>query len=248
MTLPRARNGVGPDIVRDGLIFHLDSENLRCDPEKESGGSVGRDLSNPRGGVSTEQLFINGVGRDGKAPGGKNELFHFGISGSTGYIGWSEASDQSPAQLTLMTWIYPMNIRPEEIIARNGSDSPSGDGWRFFTAEYAGNTGTIWGFRPSPAVGEVTSSSALNENEWQHLAVTYTTVDIKFYYNGALQSTVAASGSISHTGNDIRIGDGTGGAQVHLQAYLPIFMMYNRVLSEDEVNQNYNAHARRFGL
>lgn len=253
MTIARARNGAGPDIVRDGLIFYLDSANERCDPDRVSGGSNGNDLTNGssvRGINSTEQLFINGVSRD------KDQLnlspkhtrvFDF-LPGSSGYIGWAEANDHSPTQMTLLTWLFPRNIRPEEIIARNGSDSPGGDGWRFFTAEYASNSGTIWGFRPNTSAGEVTSSVALNEDEWQHLAVTYTTNDIEFYYNGSLQATEAATGAIDHTGNEIRIGDGTGGAQRHFDGQLAIFMMYNRVLSSDEVSQNYNAHKGRFGL
>jgi hypothetical protein len=44
------------------------------------------------------------------------------------------------------------------------------------------------------------------------------------------------------------LGDGIGGAQVHLHANLSSFMIYNRALTAAEVSQNFQALRGRFGI
>jgi hypothetical protein len=53
-----------------------------------------------------------------------------------------------------LCFLYPKNTRPEEIIATQNN----GNGYRFMSRIYAGNTGTRWGFRPTPNAGEYQGS------------------------------------------------------------------------------------------
>ena len=164
------------------------------------------------------------------------------FDGTDDYVEITGNSSNTPSEMTLFCFVYPKNTRPEEIIATQNS----GNGYRFMTRTYVGGGGTTWGFAPSSAT-EYSSSTVLSNNVWYSLAITYTSSSLLGYLNGALNWSVSSPIALVHGGN-IRLGDGIGGAQVHLQANLSSFMMYNRALSAAEVSQNFNALRGRYGI
>jgi hypothetical protein len=218
-----------PRTITDGLVLALDAANTKSYP---GSGTTWTDLS----GNNNTGTLTNGPTYS-SANGGS-----IVFDGADDYVEIAGNSSNTPSEMTLFCFFYPKNTRPEEIIATQNS----GNGYRFMTRTYVGNTGTNWGFAPSSAT-EYSSSTVLSNNVWYSLAITYTSSSLLGYLNGALNWSRSSPIALVHGGN-IRLGDGIGGAQVHLQANLSSFMMYNRALSASEISQNFNALRGRYGI
>ena len=87
-------------------------------------------------------------------------------------------------------------------------------------------------------------------NSWHYSAVSFSDTDgFKLYYNGALvdndsYNTLSAGNGVVRVGNYI-------GASLDnnlFDGYIPIVLIYNRILSLSEIQQNYNSLAQRYGL
>lgn len=105
-----------------------------------------------------------------------------------------------------------------------------------------------------------TANTALPSGSWEHVACTYTgtgnAANMKLYQNGVevTDTTVSSAGtfaSIKASTVNTYIGcfmpSGTYKA-TNSNMDLGIVQMYNRVLSAQEIAQNYNAHKSRYGV
>jgi len=219
-------------IVTNGLVLYLDAANIRSYPKS---GTTWFDMSGQgNNGTLTNSPTFNA-----------NNAGSIVFDGVDDYVEITGNATNTPSSMTLFCFVYPQNIRPEEIIATQNN----GVGYRFMTRVYAGAAGVKWGFRPAGVneSPEYQGTTTLSNNTWNCLAVTYTTSNLILYLNGNIELNQATPYALAHGGN-IRLGDGIGGAQVHLQGNLPIFMMYNRALTQAEVAQNFNANRKRFGI
>jgi hypothetical protein len=217
-----------PRTITDGLVLCLDAANSKSYP---GSGTTWTDLS----GRGNNGTLTNGPTYS-SANGGS-----IVFDGVDDHVEITGNSLNTPTEMTLFCFVYPKNTRAEEIIAtQNG-----GNGYRFMTRIFGGGGGTEWGFWPTPNVGTEWRASVLSNNTWYCLAVTYTTTNLKLYKNAVVEFDTGTPGTLTHGGN-ILLGDGIGGAQVHLQANLPVFMMYNRALTATEIRQNYNALKSRY--
>jgi hypothetical protein len=93
------------------------------------------------------------------------------------------------------------------------------------------------------------SNTTLNLNTWYHAAVTYNSVGVttttwKIYVNGVLDSTTYAGASPPLAGIQI----GAFGSSNLFSGQLALPMIYNRVLSDAEIYQNFQAQRDRFGI
>jgi len=216
-------------IVTDGLVLCLDAGNRKSYP-----------------GSGTAWTDLSGLGNNGTLTNGPtfnaNNAGSIVFDGVDDYVEIIGNATNTPSSMTLFCFVYPQNIRPEEIIATQDT----GDGYRFMTNILSGSR---WGFRPTgvTASPQYQGTTTLSNNTWNCLAVTYTTSNLILYLNGNIELNQATPYTLTHGGN-IRLGDGIGSAQRHLQGNLPIFMMYNRALTAAEVAQNFNATRRRFGI
>ena len=148
--------------------------------------------------------------------------------------------------------------------------------WQFQNGN-SGFPGQIAYYLNLPGVGSVptlvwSSSGLLVANRWYHIAVTYTgsvNTQLQIWLNGVNLTTIvypgvsgypnsfsnsyispytisASSGQLSSTS--------VSGQQISQNATSDFvgafsnYMVYNRVLSPDEINQNFNALRRRYGL
>lgn len=219
-----------PRVVTDGLVLHLDAANIRSYPRS---GTTWTDLS----GRGNNGTLVNGPTYNA------NNSGSIVFDGTNDYIEIVGNSSNTPTSMTLFCFVYPKNVRPEEIVVTQNS----GDGYRLMTRVYEDDTGTLWGFRPNINDSEYKGTTVLSNNTWYCLAVTYTTSNLILYLNGNVELNQATPASLDHGGN-IELGVGVGGALRHLQANLPIFMMYDRALTTTEVRQNFNAIRGRFGI
>ena len=79
----------------------------------------------------------------------------------------------------------------------------------------------------------------INRDEWTHLVGTYDGTNIKAYLNGVLQGTVSWPGNISGVDENLKVG-------MFFNEYwsgsVDDLFIYNKVLSQAEVDQLYNYH------
>ena len=217
-------------IVTDGLVLCLDAANRKSYP---GSGDIWTDLSgNGNNGTLVNTPTYSSANGGSIVFDGVDD--HIEITGNT---------SNAPSNMSLICWVYTKNTRAEEIIANRNN----GDGYRFMTRIYDGGNGIKWGFRLSSASLEYQGTTTLLNNTWYFLAVTSqgSPSNLILYLNGNVEFNQLTNAPLVHGGN-LRLGDGIGGAQVHLQANLPIFMMYNRALTAAEIQQNYLATKSRY--
>jgi hypothetical protein len=121
-----------------------------------------------------------------------------------------------------------------------GIDLNNGSGW------FDGNGGWNTGAR---------TTSTITSNTKYHLVYTWSGLSVKVYLNGVLQSTTSTLQASNGRQNVTQLGNGTTPRRIgsrNNQFYWnnKIFKasFYNRLLSDSEVLQNYNATKGRYGL
>lgn len=90
------------------------------------------------------------------------------------------------------------------------------------------------------------STSIVNDDQWYHGVATYNGSEVKIYINGVLESTNARSGSI--TPSALRVGSNNAGSSEFFDGQIPLLKMYNKALTAEEVQNNYNAIKSRYNI
>lgn len=83
-------------------------------------------------------------------------------------------------------------------------------------------------------------------DKWHHIAYTFDGTTSTIYHNGVIKNSGGGGGSITSNGNEVNIGSRNGGS--YLPASIDQVKIYNRGLSESEVQQNFDAYRDRFGI
>jgi hypothetical protein len=211
----------GANIVTDGLVLSLDAANVKSYP---GSGATWRDLS----GNNNSGSLINGPAFSSANNGilsfnGSNQYANFGnIMPSTAY-----------------TKCIFFNI--SNLTAANNLISGGGDGTHYF---YPG--GGIY-LRAGHFQGaELVSNTPIIANTWYHGALTFsTTLGFLMYQNGINVANNASTNTFTG-GNIVYIGSYAGGNL--LNGAVASAQVYNRVLSPQEIAQNYNATKSRYNL
>jgi len=100
--------------------------------------------------------------------------------------------------------------------------------------------------RASAYFSDTVSSSPLNGNtalakdRWYHLAATYNGSEARIYVNGVLDGTAQISGNINHSSLQLAIGY-NGVNDGYFNGSIDEVMLWNRALSEQEINSSYQA-------
>ena len=85
------------------------------------------------------------------------------------------------------------------------------------------------------------------ENVWVNLCVTVNGATVKTYLNGVLINTQAMDTTIKAFTSEI-FGLGAGYGYYRMQGDISIASVYNRALTDSEIQQNFNAHRGRYGI
>ena len=242
-------------IVTDGLILYVDSANSRS----YEGGSTVKDL------VSTDIGTANSV-----TP--VYSVFYyspyFDFDG-TSASNWINMTNRIPALgLTLFTidvWFKPSSaIVSAPGIFSSAVGSPNNtyygfsiqlgalSGGAFPISAGAGNGG---GAGAGNRKTLTTNSNVIIADSWNHVTATCDAFDMSFqiYVNGVLQTgaTYSGSGAFLSWGTGTlfsAVGRSNGNDTLKYTGQISICKMYSKILSQDEVTQNYNANKKRFGL
>lgn len=153
------------------------------------------------------------------------------LNGSSDYI---EAPDNKSLQLwesyTLEAWIYQKESRSSRIIDK--ITAGTADGPHLDT-----HPGTVL---RSCAGACVSSKTNYSLDEWHHVVMTFDKGDVKFYLDASPDGEGTAPSPLSGNALPLRIGADSDGQNLFL-GVIDEVRVYNRALSEYEVNLNFVA-------
>lgn len=112
--------------------------------------------------------------------------------------------------------------------------------------ENPGNTMRIRFYLSSSGDVYCPDSSTHALNTWYHFVGTYDGSYMRFYRNGVLTNSVAGSGTLGGAGSNHVIGSYSGA--YFSQGKIPVVKIYNRTLSNAEIQQNFQALRGRYGI
>ena len=144
---------------------------------------------------------------------------------------------------TMSFWVYP-TLNNGVLVSELDSHTPSG-GW------HASNIEIINGFIKYRIWNGpiVTSSTAVNLNQWHHVALVYDGTSVKGYLNGVLQGIQAGAREIPTSSQNYAIGAGETtnmGTSAYGTFHLAQFKIHNLPLSNQEILQEYNFRKNEF--
>ena len=219
----------GPNIVTDGLVLALDAANIKSYP---GSGTTWRDLS----GEGNDGTLTNGPTFDN----GNGESIVFdGVDDKTTFL-------STPSFFT--------NYTIECIF--NGSTFNAGEGlvvWgtnslyeRRGLILWNGGHTSYWTVRSSTFGSNPEGTTQIQTGRWYYAACSLdSSTNCKIYVNGQLETTDTNT-ITTPTANTLLVGD--SGYPEPLNGKIAVARIYNRVLSPEEIQQNYNATKSRFGL
>lgn len=213
-----------PAIVTDGLVFCVDAANKRSYPGT---GTALTDIVGVSNGTLTNgPTFDSANGGSIVLDGSNDEI----ICGNDASIQITEGS--------ISAWFA----------ANNGNSSYRGiiakqDAWGLFVYDDELVTYS-WG---SP-VGRKETGIDVGDGSWNNAVMTFTETtggpsnNAKIYLNGDLVLTTTVKNSTQH--KTLQLGEAN--ASQHLNGKIAQASVYNRVLTPDEIRQNYEATVGRY--
>lgn len=211
-----------PKVVTDNLVLYLDAGNIKSYP---GSGTTWFDLTtNKNDGVMTNGPVYSTLG------GGS-----ISFDGVDDYIVGSMVNFPSVLDFTSVCW-FRTNVSNKEQHFFN----LKGGGMQFYVSTSNKLQTSNW--------GALVGATTIQTNRWYMACLTRlaSTGDSVAYLNGAVDATAvlpAYAASTQYIG-----GNYVGGGNYFLNGYLAVGMFYTRVLSQDEIVQNFNALRGRFGV
>ena len=223
-----------PSIVLDGLVLCLDAGNPKSYPG--SGTNVS-DLS----GSGYDFTMTNGATTNATNGG------VFSFDGSDDYLNTTSIPSTfwNSGSWTVSLWAYFNNVD------KNNGSSGNDNGMIGHGTSSTNNglhlTERIrriyFGFYSN----DLQSDQVLNSNIWYNIVwrFAFGTKQKRIFLNGVQ---LASGGTVGYsgTGDNTRIGNVTYSPNGDMDGFLSNIMFYNKVLTDDEIQQNYNALKGRF--
>jgi len=222
-------------IVTNGLVLSLDAADLNSYP---GSGTTWTDLSgNNIIGTLTNGPTFNSANGGSIFTDGTNDWISTPYSGS--------AADN----YTFSIWFNNDNYSEVKYLLGRGRDG-AGNGWSLqlnVTTAGIAQMGVVYTV-PSTVGTGANGTSTLALNTWYYITGVWSAGSVgRIYVNGILEGSLAITGTSLRTSTN---GWWIGSVSTTLfsSGYNAVAQVYNRVLSTDEINQNYNAQKSRFGL
>ena len=226
-----AQNFYQGPIVTSGLTFAIDAGNLVS-----------------YGGVGTTVYDLVTTGTTGTLTNGPTWTYlsggTFSFDGTDDNLNFSSYPNLTN-NFTLSFWfrttVIPSGYKGIVTTWTSGQASQSSYGVQFK------NDGTLEPVRP---VGSnwntITSSTNVTNGNWYHCTVVYNTSGTFLYLNSVLNASNSATGNLN-TPLGFRIGSDISGTN-NWNGSVSNVQIYNRALSSNEINQNFEAYRGRFGV
>ena len=211
-------------IVTNGLTFAVDAGNLvSFNPGETTAYNLAGD---------NNMSLLNGLGWGNSSNG------YFSSDGVNDGLHASDSSNLDLNNFTLEGWVWWNQHKNYGSLLVKGPGG-SGNVFNYCFFFYSGNI--VVGFGNGGAFYNV-SIAAPPTDTWHHIVGTYDGATLKFYLNGTLANSSGVSETPYQNNNDLQV----------IQTNYPIdgrvgaARVYNRALSADEVQQNYQANINRF--
>jgi hypothetical protein len=233
-----------PYIVLDGLVLYLDAG-----------------ITQSYSGSGTTWLDINGLGPKNNGTLTNGPTYNSANGGSIVFDGVDDYINRDSAlnvgnNFSVFAWVKPGNINIRNAIIGNSYPYNGRDGFLFATATgYFSQVNTFFISIGSDAAYGTTVDNVVNLNQWNYLGGTVFNggENFKLYSNGVQKnlrpSSLLSSGTVTYNTNKLSIGARNPPSLLEPWiGNIAVTQMYNRILSDAEVLQNYNAQKGRFGL
>ena len=219
-------------IVQSGLVLNLDAGVSSSYP---GSGTTWTDLS----GNGNNGSLVNGVGYNS---GNLGSLSFDGVDDEIFIDNSSSINFSGTQQYTALIWAYPLlgGTTWHGLISKGNSqqyaltiNSPNAH------LHYETNQGGVSALN--------SSNSSVVVNTWQFFGMRFDGTNKTIWKNASIIATQSATtlNSASNT-EQLRIGEGNNGEQ--FRGNISQVSIYNRALTPQEIQQNYNALKGRFGL
>ena len=214
----------GPEISNDGLILCLDAANQKSYP-----------------GTGTTWFDISGNGNNATKGGSQSPTYpahnasgYFTFSGGITGNNYSRFQVTTPALNSITVIAFHYSTQSNGHVLRHSTDDfqigPNG-----YTAGTSYNNVQTGGNRSS------------NLNTWVCDTLTFSGTDLIGYRNGLSVGTASRT-STSIAGGTLNIGTRNDAHAAHYVGNISFVAIYNRVLSAQEVQQNFNALRSRYDI
>lgn len=229
--------GHGASIVRDGLVLYLDAANKKSYPGT---GTVWNDLS----GNGNNGTLVNGVSYSTD----NNGAMVFDGANDTINCGAMPVIGSSLTGLTVSMWIRT-TTNSTRMYAENGTSFTTNT---FYLAQENESNLTFLVFGEGGYdLVQITTPKPYPTNTWFNIAGVWSSgVRCKLYYNG-VDRTENRNGSIRNSlingDNNLFLGSRDGTSLYH-QGDISATQIYNRALTDSEIQQNFNAIRGRYGI
>jgi len=234
---------VSTPIVTNGLVLNLDSSRLSSYP---NAGTTWYDISgNGNNGTMTNGPIF------GTASGGT-----ITFDGVNDYIDFGDVLDMGTKSYTINMWVKLNNTNTQTFLSKALA------GMQNYRFAIGITNNKLYTFVQGNSPGQDATpygTTTLPLNTWfMATFVIDRSSSISMYYNG-VNDVLASNGTISQwngldfqSNNPLRIGCYTGSDNStpisFINGAIGITQVYDRVLSQSEITQNYNATKSRFGL
>ena len=217
----------GPNVIDNGLVLSLDAGNVKSYP---GSGTIWYDKSgNDNNGTLTNGPTFSG-----------GSIVFDGVDDYVDTTFKASISIGNGNPFTISAFFKTGNMTQQMLVAC--PDSP-----RFYI-EVFNRSGVLvshWGIGNNN--NSSTSTAIINLNQIYNYVTTYDGNIAKGYLNGVLTDTDTI-GSQSYNTNFLQIGKYASFLPLYLSGSMYTTQIYNRVLTAQEVLQNYNATKSRFNI
>ena len=232
----------GPVVTTNGLVLSLDAGDRNS---YVSGSTTWFDLAGTNNGTLTNGPTFNTGSGGSIVFDGVNDYVKSTSVNGTGIMNPTLYGEV----ISVNIWVQSTSTRTSQYVITTGAYTGTVTGFAFIIndVDFSGND--FIGIRTSTK-GYNYSSNFISINEWVNVCFATDGTNMYVYKNGSLIGTVlggsVGSGESNNAGLQISGPNNTSG--FYLVGNLSSTLIYNRALSAQEVQQNYNALKGRFGL
>ena len=219
---------LGGSYVTSGLVLHLDSRNTSSYP-----------------GTGTLWTDLVGSGINATLVGSPTYNGAINLNGSSQYAIIADNTTLNSQSITMESWCMLTNTVQDGFIFEKGVVNTQysmffeqGGGTFIFRTQGLSNTDINF------------KASYITINTWTHIVCTYSSGVKSIYVNGVLVSQLTGiTGTIptTATGSSIGVYGGYSGARAYyFNGSISLVRVYNRALSQSEINQNFSSTGLTF--
>ena len=226
----------GPDLIQDGLVYCFDAFSKNCYP---GSGTATTDLTNEIGGTLNNTPTFNSDGYftfDGTAAETISTTLPSYPTTNWSLCAWAKHADGNSASEWDGVAMWSNSQKRQGISIAGGTYNSIAYPWTVFYGETKYRYSYV-------SVG----------TDWTHVAMTYDGSTVIFYANGTpvtLDSERSAAAGPSD--DDFKIASCNDGSAPSSHTWDgsigPVHVYHSKILSQEEINQNFNSQRTRFGV